>query len=132
MLNGIQPVIFGDGLITRDFFYVKDTAVALSNLLTMNNLQNELINIGTGEEITMKTLLNQLVDTFGDKTIKIKHLDARPADVPRLWVKADKFKSLTGFEAKYSFAEGLKETIDYFTDLNKTRKLIDEVNIINW
>ena len=132
LLNGIQPVIFGDGLITRDFFYVKDTVVALSNLLTMNNLQNELINIGTGEEITMKALLNQLVGVFGDKTINIKHLDSRPADVPRLWVKADKFKTLTGFKAKYSFEDGLKETIDYFSALNKTRKLIDEVKIINW
>lgn len=132
LLNGIQPVIFGDGLITRDFFYVKDTALALSNLLMMNNLQNELINIGTGEEITMKDLLNDLVKVFGNPAIKVKHLPSRPADVPRLWVKADKFKSLTNFKAKYNFETGLKETVDYFTALNKTRNLIEEVNVINW
>ena len=132
MLNGMQPVIFGDGDITRDFFYVKDTARALADLIPMGNLQNELINIGTGQEITMKRLLKEVISAFGDESLSIKHLPARPADVPRLWVDARKFQNLTEFIPKYSFEQGMAETIAYFKHLNGQRNLLEEVKIINW
>lgn len=132
LLNGMQPVLFGDGEITRDFFYVKDTARALADMMSMNNLQNELINIGTGQEITMKQLLEALIAAFGDQSLMIKYLPARPADVPRLWVNAQKFKNMTGFESNYSFEKGMTETIAYFRALNTKRNLLDEVKIINW
>lgn len=132
LLNDQPPVIFGDGLITRDFFFVKDTARALASLLTMNNLQNELLNIGTGEEMTMKFLLDKLVEVFGKKHLQVKHLPARPADVPRLWVNSSKFHEVTGFKANYDFDKGLKETIDYYVELNKKEKLIEKVKTINW
>ena len=52
-----SPVIFGDGLITRDFFYVKDTAKSLCLLINNQDIIGKTINIGTGVEINMKTLL---------------------------------------------------------------------------
>lgn len=132
LLNDKPPVIFGDGLITRDFFYVKDTARALAGLNGMNGLKNELINIGTGEEITMKALLEKLVEVSGKQHLQVQHLPSRPADVPRLWVRADKFRKLTGFKAAYSFEQGLEETLAYFTTLNKKEDLLSKIKTINW
>ena len=66
MLNGKNPVIFGNGSVTRDFFYVKDTAHT-AEMLTISGIKGEIINIGTGEEVTMKLLLETLIRLMGLK-----------------------------------------------------------------
>jgi UDP-glucose 4-epimerase len=131
ILYGKQPVIFGDGSVTRDFFYVKDTASALAGLLKHDNITGEIINIGTGEEITMRHLLENIISVMGSQ-IKISYLEDRPADVPRLWVDPSKFRKITGFKAAFSFSEGLAETVDYYKRLMKENDLMSEIKIKNW
>lgn len=131
ILYGKAPIIFGDGQVTRDFFYVKDTADALACLLNINNINGEIINIGTGVEITMKQLLEKLIEEMKSE-LKINYLEDRPADVPRLWVNPSKFRGITGFKASYSFEQGLKETIDYYKQLSAGRDLVSEIAVKNW
>jgi UDP-glucose 4-epimerase len=131
MLYGTAPIIFGDGSVTRDFFYVKDTATALSKLLEIQNLSGEIINIGTGVEITMKQLLEKIIEMMGSD-LRINFMEDRPADVPRLWVDPTKFKKITGFNSAYSFEEGLKETINYYKELSAGKNLISEIAVKNW
>jgi UDP-glucose 4-epimerase len=131
MIYGKAPVIFGDGSVTRDFFYVKDTARALASLLQIPGLQGEIINVGTGEEITMKNLLEQIIKLM-DVNIKIEFLEDRPADVPRLWVNPSKFKKLTNFKSEYSFEQGLIETIRYYKELSTGKNLVNEIAVRNW
>jgi UDP-glucose 4-epimerase len=131
ILYGTAPVIFGDGLVTRDFFYVKDTAEALSGLLGINNISGEIINIGTGEEITMKHLLEKLIAEMKSE-LKINYLEDRPADVPRLWVNPSKFRKITNFKSAYTFEQGLTETINYYKQLSIGKNLISEIAVKNW
>lgn len=131
MLYGKNPIIFGDGSVTRDFFFVKDTAKVLSELISIKGLAGEIINIGTGEEITMKHLMEQLI-TLVNNGNHIEYLDDRPADVPRLWVDNAKFKTITGFKSAVSFEQGLTETINYYKDLKKNHDLISEIKTLNW
>ena len=134
ILYGQNPIIFGDGLVTRDFFYVKDTAKSLGKLLDLNNLTGEIINIGTGVEITMKELLSTILKLMGkEQELPIQNLADRPADVPRLWVNASKFKMLTGFVDLMPFEEGLQTTINYYVDLmSKKENLLSEIKLKNW
>lgn len=133
MLYGKAPVVFGDGSVTRDFFYVKDTARVLHQLLNLPSLAGEIINIGTGEEITMKQLLQKLIDQMGLKeSMQIDFQPDRPADVPRLWVNASKFKALTQFQPSLSFEQGLQETIAYYRELMQSKNLIADVKMKNW
>lgn len=139
LLHNEQPIIFGDGSITRDFFFVKDTAAALISLLDIAKSQNnaaivgKTFNIGTGIEYTMKTLMEKIISLMGKQEVGINYMDDRPADVPRLWVKADKFYGLTGFKAKYGFEEGLKETIGYYEiKMKEKHNMMDEIKITNW
>jgi UDP-glucose 4-epimerase len=132
ILNGQKPVIFGDGTQTRDFFYVKDTACALADLLVIKRFQGQTINIGTGIEINMKDLLNKMLKLMGQENLGIEFMESRVADVPRLWVNADKFYALTGFQPKYTFEEGLKITIEYYKDLQLRKNLIEQIKIKNW
>ena len=67
LLYDKQPIIFGDGSVTRDFFYVKDTAAALCLLLTIDGLAGRILNIGTGVEISMKELLTVLIKQMQSK-----------------------------------------------------------------
>jgi UDP-glucose 4-epimerase len=133
ILNNEQPILFGDGLITRDFFYVKDTAMALGLLISkINKLNGETINIGTGVEITMLKLLETLLLEMNKINLKIKFLHDRPADVPRLWVNNKKFKSITGYVSRYSFHDGIRETISFYENLAKKKDLISQIKDINW
>lgn len=128
-----SPVIFGDGLITRDFFYVKDTAKSLCLLINNQDIIGKTINIGTGVEINMKTLLKSILKEMGlDKKIKIQYLEDRPADVSRLWVDPSKFKNLIGYNQETPFNIGLQETINYYKELKFKGELTSDIELINW
>lgn len=133
MLYGKSPVIFGDGNVTRDFFFVKDTARALTQLLSIKGITGEIINIGTGEEVTMKKLITDLIELMGlSESISIDYQEDRPADVPRLWVNPNKFLKITNFKGAVSFKEGLLETIEYYKTLMNEKNLIEEIQLKNW
>jgi UDP-glucose 4-epimerase len=74
LLYGETPIIFGDGSVTRDFFYVKDTARALTELLNLEGLGGEIINIGTGVEICMNSVLESIIRIMGSHS-KIKYME---------------------------------------------------------
>jgi UDP-glucose 4-epimerase len=133
MLNGEAPVVFGKGDVTRDFFFVKDTARALVQLMNNEKVVGEIINIGTGTEITMKELMEVLIEEMGLKDrMNIRFEEDRPADVPRLWVNPTKFKALTNFSGEKEFREGLRETISYYRELNQQHDLMGEIELQNW
>lgn len=127
-----RPVIFGDGSITRDFFYVRDTASALAGLLEIEGLDGVTMNIGTGKEYSMTEIVERVLVLSAKKELAIDYIDARPADVPRLWVNADKFKRLTNFVPKFTFADGLLETIEYYKKLAERKNLLADIQTRNW
>lgn len=132
LLYGKQPVIFGDGLVTRDFFYVKDTAEVLASLISHDNLAGSIINIGTGKEYTIRSVIEIILELMDKKDVGIIYEGNRPADVPRLWVNADKFHNITKFESEYSFVKGLSETISYYTEMAKNKNLLSVITTKNW
>lgn len=133
-----QPIVFGDGSITRDFFFVKDTAAALAGLCNMmegptqDKFRGETFNIGTGTEISMRVLLEELLKMMGKPHLKIKYLPSRPADVPRLWVNADRFKNSTDFSPAFDFSQGLEETVEYYRKKVDEKNLLNEIQEFNW
>jgi UDP-glucose 4-epimerase len=131
MLYGKQPVIFGDGSVTRDFYYVKDTARALAGIIDHKNITGRILNIGSGTEVTMTELLNTIRDLMG-QSIDIRYLEDRPADVPRLWVDASRFRQLTGILPQVGFEQGLKETIAFYREKMGVRDLLTGIKLKNW
>jgi len=131
-LYGKPPVIFGDGSITRDFFYVKDTARILTELMNYKELTGQTFNLGTGVEITIKTLLENLLKLMPENEVEIQYLEDRPADVPRLWVDPSKLRSIVNFKNEYTFEEGLNNTIDYYKNLMHGKDLTTEIPLLNW
>jgi len=127
-----RPVIFGDGSITRDFFYVKDTASALAGLLDIAGLNGMTMNIGTGKEFSLAEIVNKILVLTGKSELGIDYIDARPADVPRLWVNSELFYRLTAFVPKFVFEDGLLETIKYYKKLAEKKNLLADIQTRNW
>jgi UDP-glucose 4-epimerase len=132
ILNDKVPVIFGDGSVTRDFYFVKDTARVLSSLIGNNLIKGQTFNLGTGIEISMKKLVETVLSLIPEKNLETQFLENRPADVPRLWVDSSKIRKLIDIENEISFEKGIKETILYFFEKNKNRNLSKEIKLINW
>ena len=125
-------MIFGDGSITRDFFFVKDTAKVLSSLIGNIALKGNTYNLGTGVEISMKKLVETILNLIPEKQIPIKYMEDRPADVPRLWVDASKIRNRVNIENECDFENGILESINYYKELNKISKLSEKIKLINW
>ena len=133
LLNNKQPVIFGDGSITRDFFFVKDTANALIELFNISDrIIGQTINIGMGVEVSLKELIEKILEIMDLGSMRIRYHLGRPADVPRLWVNPKKFNTITNFKSLYTLERGLKETIKYYTELKNKKNLSKEIVEENW
>jgi UDP-glucose 4-epimerase len=132
ILNDIEPIIFGDGSITRDFFFVKDTSKVLSSLIDNKKVIGKTFNLGTGKEISMKKLVEEILTLIPEKKLNIRYLDDRPADVPRLWVDSSKIRNEVIIEDEIDFRTGLIETINYYKLKNSEKNLSKEITILNW
>jgi len=102
--------LWGDGSARREFLHVDDLAAAL--LVCMERYDSEeIINIGTGEDVTIKELAEMVVEVTGYKN-KYEWDTSKPNGTPRKVLNVDKMKSL-GWEPKIGLREGLESTYEW-------------------
>lgn len=111
-LKGEVVTIYGSGSQTRDFVYVKD--VARANVLGLSKAVNETINIGIGREISVNDLYREMAKIVGCRTTA-QHKAARAGELQRSVLNIAKAKKILGWEPAYTLAQGLRETIRYFS-----------------
>ncbi len=111
--NGNAPIIEGDGEQTRDFVYVKDTVKGLILAYENEKTRGQIINLGTGIDISMNHLLEQICDYMGF-TGEWEHKPARTSDVRRLCADSSKARDLIGYSPDTDFETGLKETLNWY------------------
>jgi len=129
-LAGRPLVIHGDGTQTRDFMYVADTARWLVDLATRPALVGEVVNIGTGRDITITELAAMVLAATGSSS-EVTYVDPRPGDLPRLCADVAKVRSFVPFSLPTSFEEGLAATIEHFGAHDIEALLAQEVGT-NW
>ncbi len=102
--------LWGDGSARREFLHVDDLAAAL--LICMERYDSdEIINIGTGEDVTIKELAEMIVEVTGYNN-DYEWDTSKPNGTPRKVLNVDKVKSL-GWEPKISLREGLESTYEW-------------------
>ena len=102
--------LWGDGSARREFLHVDDLAAAL--LICMERYDSEeIINIGTGEDVTIKELAEMIVEVTGYKN-DYEWDTSKPNGTPRKVLNVDKVKSL-GWKPKISLREGLESTYEW-------------------
>jgi len=106
------PIIFGDGLQTRDFIYVMDVAKAIELSIEFRG-KGEIFNIGSGKEITIKELAEMIMDLFNVKYEPI-FAEPRPGDIKRSVANIHKAVRHLNFWPEIELKEGLAKTIQYY------------------
>ena len=105
-------VCWGTGKVSREFIYAADAAEGIL-LATEHYNGSEPVNIGAGFEITIKELVEKITGLTGFKG-QIRWDSSKPDGQPRRRLDVSKAKKYFGFEAKTSFDQGLKATIEWY------------------
>lgn len=105
-------IVWGTGKPTREFMYVEDAAEGIV-LAAEKYSKSEPVNLGTGKEISIKSLVELIAELCGF-TGKIVWDTAKPDGQPRRCLNVEKARKEFGFEAKTSLREGLKKTIEWY------------------
>jgi UDP-glucose 4-epimerase len=115
-MDNQPPVIFGDGMQTRDFVFIKD--VVQANMLAMQSPATGTFNIGSGQKIDLNTLASMLAEIMKIKLHPI-HEKPRMGDIRDSVSDVSAAKKAFGFQSRYSLDEGLRETVTWFLHKNR-------------
>lgn len=112
-----QPLRMTQGLQTREFNYVEDLADGFVRAAVADGVVGEIVNLGCGEEISMRDLARTLLRLLGDPIEpEFGALPERPTEIVRMRADADKAKTLLGWAPQTSLEDGLQRTIDWYRE----------------
>jgi UDP-N-acetylglucosamine/UDP-N-acetylgalactosamine 4-epimerase len=121
LMNGESPVVFGDGMQSRDFTYVKNVIQAnlLAATATDEKALNTVYNVACGDRTTLLDLITTLKDLIdehkpGTKNIEIKFTSERAGEVKHSLASIDKAKTLLGYQPHYNLKRGLEEALVWY------------------
>jgi UDP-glucose 4-epimerase len=114
MLQGRQPIIYGDGTQKRCFSFITDDIYCLERLAFNDNVVGETINIGPDEEfVSINDLASTIADLLDFKLDPYYYKPGRPQEVYLATCSAEKARKLLDYQTKTSLREGLQSMIAY-------------------
>ena len=119
LLSGKKEIKLGALSPTRDFNYVKDTVNGFYEISVSDRTIGEEINIATQTEISIGDLAREIISQVEPEAqIVTDKQRFRPenSEVERLLGSNEKLKALTAWKQQYTFAEGIKETIEWIRE----------------
>jgi UDP-glucose 4-epimerase len=116
VLSNMPPIIYGDGLQTRDYTYIEDTVKAYDMALNHDGQIGEPINFGSGVAVSVNDLANKIIELCGKKRIvEPVHVEPRIGEVERLIADSTRAKNLLGWEPKHSLEQGLRLFLEWYS-----------------
>ncbi len=103
---------WGSPDVVRDFLYVKDVVDGALLILEKGESMRPY-NLGYGGGITIGEILDTILKVTG-KTPEIVWDNTKPTTIPYRAVSTDRIQNELGFKPKYTFEEGIRETIEYY------------------
>ena len=117
-----EIVLWGDGTPTREFLYVEDAAEGILLAAEQYN-DSRPLNLGTGEEISIKNLAGIIAAEVGFHG-RILWDPTKPNGQPRRCLDISRIKQTIGFQPTHSLRDGLKKTIRWYrANLDALREL---------
>ena len=113
MLQGKQPIIYGDGGQKRTFSFVQDCVDPLLRMGSIEGISGEVINIGPDEEYTSILELARTIADLLDFDLDPIFVPERPREVRYATCSADKARRLLGYQTKVTLRQGLQSIIDW-------------------
>jgi nucleoside-diphosphate-sugar epimerase len=121
LLQGRPPVVFGDGEQSRDFVFVGDVVQANLLALSRGQVQGEVVNVASGQAVSLNCLLEGLRDVLNSEIVPI-YREPRSGDIRHSLGDAQKAKRLLNFVPAVEIKAGLEKTIAYFRRKEATGK----------
>jgi len=113
LLRGRTPVIYGDGLQSRDFTYVDNVVDANLRALEARGLCGQVVNVATGRAVNLKRLLRAVARETG-RPPRARRQPRRPGDVRHSLADVRRARALLGYRPIVSFEAGLRLTIEWY------------------
>lgn len=117
--SGGSQVLFGDGTQTRDFVYVDDVVDALERAATATNVNRAVINIGSGQEVSIGTLAAKVARVTGTQP-NVLYNREQSGGVSRLVADVSLAEKLLGWAPRTNLDRGLRLTLDRDPRFRKT------------
>jgi UDP-glucose 4-epimerase len=108
LIEGSKPTVFGDGLQTRDYVYVRDVVAA--NLAAAESEATGPFNIGTGRQTTVLDIVEALGQIAG-RDFEAELAPERPGEVRHIALDYTRAREELGYEPKVDLREGLELTL---------------------
>jgi len=132
-LAGRPLVIFGDGMQTRDFTYVSDSARGIILAGTADAAIGRTINLGSGLETTVNDLAATVAAVAGRPGAEVHRDESRPGDVLRLLADMTQARELLGYQVQVPLAEGLQRLLAWYQAQGRTPEdLLAHEVVRNW
>jgi nucleoside-diphosphate-sugar epimerase len=113
VLQGRRPVIYGDGLQSRDFTYVQNVVEANLMACVAPGIGGEVFNIACGDRITVNDMLQE-INRITDSDIVPIHDEPRRGDIKHSQADVRKAGEKLGYRPRITFEEGLRHTIEWY------------------
>ena len=113
MLDGVPPVVHGDGLQERDFVHVDDAAAA--GLAALEAGGGGVFNIASGRSRSVRDVFRAVASATGYAGAPV-HAPARPGDLRRVRLDVRRAREVLGWAAGVRFAEGVARTVGAMRD----------------
>jgi nucleoside-diphosphate-sugar epimerase len=113
LLEGTQPVVYGDGEQSRDFTFVANVVDVTLRACEAPNASGKVFNGGTGARITLNDVLKQL-ERISGKPVRAKYDPPRKGDILHSQADVSLAKSVLGYMPSVDFGAGLQRTWEWY------------------
>jgi UDP-glucose 4-epimerase len=131
-MNGLPPVIFGNGSNGRDFTYVTELAQGLLLTGTAGGLAGTPVNIAFGHIVTIREVAEQVLRATGRNDLSVARQGARPGDVYLLHADNARAAKTLGFRPCIAFEDGIRRYVAWFRDQHPDASGLLEEEVENW
>ena len=113
MLQGKQPIIYGDGLQKRCFSFVQDCVEPLVKMGCLPGISGQVINIGPDDEFITIRQLAEIIAELLDFELMPIFVPERPREVKYATCSAEKARHLLGYQPRVTLREGLSSMVEW-------------------
>jgi CDP-glucose 4,6-dehydratase len=112
-----RPIIRSDGTFVRDYLYVRDVAQAylcLAESLADPSLGGEAFNFGTHAPLTVLDVVRTIQTLMGVDDLEPDIRETAAQEIHSQWLSSEKASRLLGWRPRFTFEDGLRETIAWY------------------
>ncbi|MDD1753255.1 MAG: SDR family NAD(P)-dependent oxidoreductase [Methanotrichaceae archaeon] len=128
IVNGKPPLVYEDGLESRDFVHVSEVIKATILALEKTEANYEIFNVGSGRRATILEVANLLADKLGGSLRPIVVGKYREGDIRHCYADLSKIKTKLGYEPSKSLEEGISEFVEWVKHQKNILDLSDKAS----